>query len=254
MTLAALSSRHERVLVLTLNRPQARNAVNAAMAAQASALLDAFEADPELRVCVLTGTGPSFCAGMDLKASLEGESARVGELGFLGLTNRRLGKPIIAAVEGHALGGGFETVLACDLVVASGAARFGLSEVKRGLAATGGGLAQLPRRLPINCAMEIVLTGEPMTAERAAELGLVNRLTPPGEALRTALQLAELIAANAPLAVAASKAAIRDQQDWPLADIGARLDAIAGKLKASEDAREGAEAFAQKRAPCWAGR
>lgn len=249
----ALSSVQDGIMTLTLNRPEKRNAVNGEMAALVSAMLDEFAQREELRVCVLTGAGNTFCAGMDLKAFLGGGSARVQDLGFLGLTERRLDKPLIAAVEGYALGGGFEAVLACDLVVAANDASFGLPEVKHGLAATGGGLVQLPRRIPMNCAMEIALTGTSIGAERACHLGLVNRLAPPGKALEAAWALAGMIAANAPLAVAASKAIIRDQADWQLSEFAARQAYQANSLKASRDAHEGARAFIEKRVPVFTG-
>ena len=242
------------VLVITMNRPEARNAVNAALAHAVADALDQLESRDDLRVGILTGAGGTFCAGMDLKAFLRGESPRVASRGFLGLIEHTLVKPLIAAVEGYALAGGLEAALACDLVVAARDARFGISEVKRGLAATGGGLYRLPRKIPINIAMEMALTGEPIDGERAAALGLVNRLTAPGDALDEARRLAATIVANAPLSVAASKRVVIAQQDWQLDEMVSRQDEIAGHLLRSEDAREGAAAFAEKRPPRWRGR
>jgi enoyl-CoA hydratase len=249
-----LLDEHDGVLVITLNRPHARNAVDAAMARAAAAALDRLESRDDLRVGIITGAGGTFCAGMDLKGFLRGESVRVGDRGFMGLCQHTLAKPLIAAVEGHALAGGLETVLACDLVVSARDARFGISEVRRGLAATSGGLYRLPRKVPLNLAMEMALTGEAIDAVRAAAIGLVNRLTDKGEALAQARVMAATIAANAPLAVAASKRVIVAQQDWLLDEIVARQDEITGHLRGSEDAREGAAAFAEKRPARWRGR
>lgn len=242
------------ILLLVLNRPQVRNAVNADLARAVSRSLDEFDARDELRVAVITGAGGTFCAGMDLRAFAAGESARVGDHGFMGLTNRRVAKPLVAAVEGAAMGGGFEVALACDLLVCARSARFGLSEVKRGLAATGGGLLRLPRRVPWNLAMEMALTGEPIDGQRASEIGLANRLTQPGEALRAAMELARLVARNAPLAVAASKEIMHRQQDWPADEAFDRQAPWDQQLKGSEDAREGARAFVEKRVAVWTGR
>ena len=242
------------VAVVTLNRPAVRNAVDAAMARAVSGLLDRFENDAALSVCVITGAAATFCAGMDLKAFARGESARFGDDGFLGFTGRRLRKPVIAAVEGAALGGGLETALACDLVVCAENARLGLSEVRRGLIAAGGGLLALPRKVPLNLAMEMALTGEPIDGRRACEIGLANRATAPGEALAVAREMAGLIARNAPLAVAASKQILLDQQDWPRADARALQAPLADAIRRSQDAAEGARAFAEKRPPVWRGR
>lgn len=242
------------VFVVTLCRPHVRNAVDGFLDAAAVAAFEEFERRPDLNVAIITGAGGTFCSGMDLKAFAESGPPRAHPRGFLGLTQHRYNKPIIAAVEGHARAGGFEAALACDMIVASRDARFGLSEVTRGLAALGGGLFHLPRRIPQNVAMEMALTGEPIDAVRGHALGLVNRLAEPGEALAAAMQLAATIAANAPVAVSAAKAIITLQQDWLLDDMVERQEAIAGHLLASEDAREGALAFAQKRKPNWRGR
>jgi enoyl-CoA hydratase len=199
---------------------------------------------------VLTGAGGTFCAGMDLKAFVAGERPYVAERGFAGIVQGPPRKPIIAAIEGWALAGGFEIALACDLIVAARDARFGIPEVKRGLVAAGGALIRLPRRIPYHVAMELALTGDPIGAERAYELGIASRLTEPGEALATARELAATIAANGPLAIDATKRILvaDETAEWE------RAGAISGPVFASEDAREGARAFAEKRAPVWRGR
>jgi enoyl-CoA hydratase len=243
--------RTERVgsaLLITIDRPEARNAVNAAVAAELSAALDELEASPELRVGVLTGAGGTFSAGMDLKAALQGESPEIPGRGFGGLTEAELTKPLIAAVEGFAMGGGFELALGCDLIVTAEDARFGLPEVKRGLIAAGGGVVRLPQRIPHHLAVEILLTGEPIDGRRAGELGLANRVVANGEAAAVALQLAAEIAENAPLALTAVKNVVRSQDPW-----AAQRTEIA-KLMTTADVREGMTAFAERRAPQWTGR
>ncbi len=251
---AVLTERRKRVLTITINRPDQRNAVNAAVAQGIAAALDDLDDDPELSVGVLTGAGKGFCAGMDLKAFVAGERPHVERRGFAGITQRAADKPLIAAIEGFAVAGGLEVALACDLIVASKGTRLGIPEVKRGLVAAGGALLRLPRALPRNVANELALTGDPIDAERAYELGLVNRLTDPGEALGAALQLAETIAANGPLALAATKRIMSESPDWPDAEFFARQRPIQEPVFASEDAREGATAFAERRAPEWKGR
>lgn len=203
---------------------------------------------------MLTGSGGTFSAGMDLKAFLAGESPSIEGRGLCGITMTPPRKPLIGAVEGWALAGGFELVLACDLVVAARTARLGLPEVKRGLVARAGGALLLPRRVPPAIALELLLTGEPIGAERGAEIGLVNRLTDDGGALTGALELAVAIAANGPLAVAATKRIARSGADWPAEDAWTNQSAIAGPVFASADAREGATAFREKRPPVWRGR
>ena len=249
-----LTERRGRVLLITINRPDQRNAVNAAVAAGIAGALDELDADAGLSVGVLFGVGKGFCAGMDLKAFVTGERPFIEGRGFAGITQRAAEKPLIAAVEGFALAGGLEVALACDLIVAARGARLGIPEVKRGLVAAGGGLLRLPRALPRNVAMEMALTGDPIEAERAHELGLVNRLTEPGEALSAALELAETIAANGPLALAATKRILVQSPDWPDSEFFERQQPFRDSAFDSEDAREGATAFAERRAPEWKGR
>ncbi|MEJ5127901.1 crotonase/enoyl-CoA hydratase family protein [Comamonas sp. MYb21] len=241
------------VLIMQLNRPQARNAATLEMAEAMASALDALDSQPELRVGIITGAGGSFCAGMDLKGFLQGKRPSLPGRGFCGLTMRPPAKPLIAAVEGYALAGGFEVALACDLIVAARDAQFGLPEVKRGLAASAGGLLRLPKRLPYHVAMECILTGDMFGAERFAQLGLVNRLTEPGGALDAALALAQAIAASGPLAVAASKQVASQSGEWPLAEMFDRQAVITAPVFSSQDAREGAAAFAEKRPPVWKG-
>jgi enoyl-CoA hydratase len=251
---AVLTERRERILQITINRPDQRNAVNAAVAQGIASALDELDADTDLSLGVLTGAGKGFSAGMDLKAFVAGESAWAGDRGFAGITQRAAAKPLIAAIEGFAMAGGLEIALACDLIVAARGARLGIPEVKRSLVAAGGALLRLPRVLPRNLAMELALTGDPIDAERGYELGLVNRLADPGQALATALELAEAVAANGPLALAATKRILEESVDWPQSEFFARQGEIAGPVMASEDAKEGAKAFAEKRPPVWKGK
>lgn len=241
------------VQIMTLNRPEARNAATLEMSEAMVAALDELDANPALQVGIITGAGGTFCAGMDLKGFLQGKRPSVPGRGFCGVTMKPPRKPLIAAVEGYALAGGFEVVLSCDLIVASRAAQFGLPEVKRGLAATAGGLLRLPKRLPYHVAMECILTGDMFSAERAAALGLVNRLTDVGGALDVALALAKSIAANGPLALAASKQVASESGEWSREEMFDRQAVITTPVFASQDAREGAAAFAEKRAPVWQG-
>jgi enoyl-CoA hydratase len=251
---AVLTEARGRVLLITINRPDQRNAVNAAVAEGIAAALDRLDSDPELSLGVLTGAGKGFSAGMDLKAFVTGERPYAGDRGFAGITQRAAEKPLIAAVEGFAVAGGLEVALACDLIVASRGAKLGIPEVRRSLVAAGGALLRLPRILPRTIAMELALTGEPIEAERAHELGLVNRLAEPGESLTVALELAETIAANGPLALAATKRIMTEAVDWPDSEFFARQGEIVAPVMSSEDAREGATAFAEKRPPVWQGR
>jgi len=249
-----LTERRGRVLTITINRPDQRNAVNAAVAEGIAAATDELDGDPELSVGVLTGAGKGFCAGMDLKAFVAGERPHVPGRGFGGIAERPPGKPMIAAIEGFAVAGGLELALACDLIVASRGARLGIPEVKRSLVAAGGALLRLPRALPRNVALEMALTGDPLDAERAHALGLVNRLTEPGEALGTAQALADGIAANGPLALAATKRVVAESADWPDTEFFERQRALIDPVFNSEDAREGATAFTERRDPVWKGR
>jgi enoyl-CoA hydratase len=249
-----LVEHEDGLAIITINRPEARNAVNRAVSYAVCAAVDELDARDDLRVGILTGAGGTFCSGMDLKAFLRGEVTRVEGRGILGIAMTPPRKPLIAAVEGYALAGGFEAMLACDLAVAARNAQFGLPEAKRGLAASAGGLLRLPRLIPPRIAMELALTGDMISAERAAQYGLVNVLAEPGQALAEAKRLAAKIIANAPLSVAASKRVIVESRDWPLGEMFARQQAITGGLLESADAKEGAAAFAEKRRPEWKGR
>jgi enoyl-CoA hydratase len=241
------------ILIVTLNRPEAKNAVNRAVAEGVAAAMDRLDAEDDLRVGIITGAGGTFCAGMDLKAFLKGEVPRIEGRGFAGLTEAPPKKPLIAAVDGYALAGGFEVMLASDLAVANKDAKFGIPEAKRGLAAAAGGLVRLPRQIPPRLAMEMALTGDFISAQRAYEMGLVNRLTD-GPALDGALELAAAITANGPLSVARSKQVISQSRDWSEADMWTKQNEVLGTLFATEDAREGAAAFAEKRKPNWTGK
>jgi enoyl-CoA hydratase len=251
---AVLTERRGSVLLITLNRPEVRNAVNAALAEGVAGALDELDDDEQLSVGVLTGTGGFFSAGMDLGAFVKGESAWFGDRGFAGLTQRAARKPLIAAVEGFALAGGMEIALACDLIVAAGGAKMGVPEVKRSLVAAGGALLRMPRRMPYHVVMELALTGDPLPAERFHEFGLVNRLVEPGTAVDAALELAAALAKNGPLALIATKQILQEQYDWSSAEMWERQAAIAGPVFASEDAKEGSAAFKEKREPVWRGR
>jgi enoyl-CoA hydratase len=245
-----------RVAVLTINRPEARNAVNGDVARGMEEAIDRLEGDDDTWIGVVAGEGPVFSAGADLKAIAAGQAAdlQTKRGGFGGIAARDRTKPLIAAVDGPALAGGCEIVLSCDLVVASTNARFGIPEVKRSLVAAAGGLFRLPRALPRNVAMELALTGDPIDAERAHAFGLVNELVEPGTALEAALALAERINANAPVAVRQSRRVVvegmlaDDDTAWKVT-----VDAMA-KAMATEDFAEGPLAFIEKRAPQWKGR
>lgn len=254
MSEEVLVERRGAVQVITINRPQVKNAIDGAVARGVAAAVDELDASDELRVGVLTGAGGTFSAGMDMKAWLRGESPRIEGRGLCGIAKTPPRKPLVAAVEGWALAGGFELLLACDLVVAARTARFGVPEVKRSLVAAGGAALLLPRRVPYAVALELLLTGEPFGAERAAGVGLVNRLTDEGDALDGALRLAEAIAANGPLAVAATKRIARATVDWTWEEGWREQEAITDPVFASDDAKEGATAFAEKRSPVWRGR
>jgi enoyl-CoA hydratase len=252
-----LRERRDTVEVLTINRPAQRNAIDVGVSQGIATALDELETDDGADVVVITGAGDkAFCAGMDLKAFAAGEMPSISKVsgGFAGITRRSFSKPLIAAVNGAALAGGFEIVLSCDLVVAADHAIFGIPEAKRGLLASAGGLVRLPKRLPLAIALELALTGEPLDAARAHALGLVNRVVPGAEVLEVALQLAHAIARNAPLSVRASKAVMRQAADTSEAEAWAISDEAAEVVTSSPDALEGAIAFAEKRAPVWTGR
>jgi len=253
MTAPVLSDVTDGLLVITINRPDRRNAIDRATSQAIADQIDRLERDDSLRAAILTGAGDHFCAGMDLKAFLDGERVELEGRGLAGLTEAPPQKPLIAAVEGYALAGGFEIALACDLIVASETARFGIPEVKRGLIAGSGGLIRLPERMPRQVALEFALTGRMMDADEAAHWGLVSRLTAPGDALDAARALAQAIIANAPLAVAATKEIVNEAQNWPRSELWTRQNAILERIIASDDAEEGARAFAEKRAPEWRG-
>ncbi|MFZ2530746.1 MAG: crotonase/enoyl-CoA hydratase family protein [Rhodococcus sp. (in: high G+C Gram-positive bacteria)] len=248
-----LLERRGRVLIITINRPDARNAVNAAVSHALADAIDQLDGDDDVSVGILTGAGGNFCAGMDLKAWVAGENVLVPGKG-LGFTEAPPRKPLIAAVEGFALAGGTELVLATDLVVAAKGAKFGIPEVKRGLVAGAGGLLRLPTRIPYQKALELALTGDTFTAEDAHGFGFVNTLTEQGGALDGALALAERITANGPLAIAATKQIVAKAADWSSDEAFEKQLEIAAPVFVSEDAREGATAFAEKRAPVWKGR
>ncbi|WP_433728779.1 crotonase/enoyl-CoA hydratase family protein [Nocardia sp. CA-129566] len=248
-----LVERRDAITVLTVNRPDARNAINLATARAIEAAVDEFDADADARVLVLTGAGATFSAGMDLVAASKGEMPMTAKRGPLGIAAKPPAKPMISAVEGFALAGGFELALAGDLIVAASNAQFGIPEVKRGLVAAGGGVLRLTQRLPRPIVAELALTGGRIDAERLYQLGLINRITEPGGALAGALAMAAEIVAAAPLAVAASKRIIDESPDWSVAEGFAKQGEIALPALFSKDAAEGALAFAQKREPQWQG-
>jgi crotonobetainyl-CoA hydratase len=258
---AALLQRHGPVAVITLNRPEVRNAVNTEVATAVGTFLAEADHDPEVRAVVVTGAGDrSFCAGADLKAMANGGARPFHpdhpEWGFAGLVRHEIDKPLIAAVNGFALGGGTEIALACDLVVASATAAFGLPEVRRGIVAGAGGLVRLKQQIPLKVAMRLTLTGQPMSAAEAERWGLVNEVVEPDEVLPVAIRLGECIAENAPLAVRWSRRVLLELDNGSRVgeQVGWRLSAEAGSaIRASADAIEGARAFAAKRAPQWQG-
>lgn len=253
MSEEVLTSEEDGILIVTINRPEAKNAMTKAAAEGIAAAMDRLDSDDNLRVGILTGAGGTFCSGMDLKGFLRGESPSIEGRGFGGIVQKPPEKPLIAAVEGYALAGGLELMIACDLVVASTGAKFGIPEVKRGLVAAAGGVMMLPDQIPERIAMELALTGDFIDAARAYELGLINRITD-GEALAAAKELAASIVANGPLAVRVSKQVIKQSRGWPMDERYTRQTQLIAPVFISEDAREGAAAFAEKRAPNWKGK
>lgn len=248
-----LAERHGRVLIVTINRPRARNAVNRATAEAIEQAMDLLDCNNELLSGVITGAGGTFCSGADLKEAARGDNNDVGlKRGVFGLLNRPPRKPLIAAVEGFAVGGGFEICLACDLIVAGETAIFGLPEVRHNVVATGGGLFRLPRRLPYHLAMELALTGELRDAAFYHRWGVVNRVVCPGQALKAAVELAESLEANGPTAVATSKEIMFSSASWSTeAEAWEAQMAIADTALNPEDSAEGLAAFAEKRKPVW---
>lgn len=242
-----------KLLVITLCRPAMRNAIDRATSQALADAMDRLDSDDTVTVGILTGDGGHFCSGMDLKAFVKGERIELPGRGLGGIIETPPKKPVIAAVEGFALAGGFEIALACDLIVAADNAQFGLPEVKRGLMAGSGGLLRLPQRIPRQIAMQYALTGDMMSAAQARQWGLVNLLTLPGEALGEAKTLAHKIAANAPLAVSVSKQVVSDSLHWPTDERWHRQNALLEIIIHSNDAKEGATAFSEKRPPLWTG-
>jgi enoyl-CoA hydratase len=243
--------RRDAVQIVTFDRPTVRNAFDRQLAEDVCEALDELERDDGLSVGILRGAGGVFSSGMDLRAFLRGELPEAGGHGLLGLVGRNRRKPLIAAVDGYALAAGFEVALACDLIVASADASFGLPEVTRSLVPAGGALWSLPQRVGLGVVYELALTGAPMAAERAFDLGLVCRLAQPGASLEPALELAETIAANGPLAVAACRAIVERQRDWPRSEFWERQAELADPVLNSGDAAEGARAFTERRPPLW---
>lgn len=241
------------VAVITINRPKAKNAVNGAVARGIADALDELDARKDVSVYILTGAGGTFCAGMDLKGFLTGDSPSIEGRGFGGLTEKTPSKPVIAAIEGYALAGGFELALSCDLLVAANDAKFGLPEVTRGLVAGAGGVLRLQHRIPYHQAMELALTGGHYPAPKLAEYGLLSAVTEPGGALAAAKELAGRLAKNAPLALAATKRIIIESSDWTSDEMWAKQGEVIQPVFGSKDAIEGATAFAEKRAPVWKG-
>jgi enoyl-CoA hydratase len=248
-----LTEVEDGILIVTINRPEAKNAMNKAAAEGICAAMDRLEADDSLRCAILTGAGGTFCSGMDLKGFLRGETPSIPGRGFGGLSQWTPKKPVIAAVDGYALAGGMELALSCDLIVANAGAKFGIPEAKRGLAAAAGGLIKLPRQIPPRIAMELALTGDFIDAQRAYALGFINRIVE-GPAIEGAKELARRVAENGPLALIASKAIVRESHEWTEAEMWDKQNAHTMPVFTSSDAREGAAAFAEKRKPNWQGK
>ena len=248
---AILTEARGPVFVITLNRPYVRNAFDRQQSKELGAAIDRLEQDDPLRVGVITGAGGTFSAGTDLKAYAAGERTRVEPRGTYGLLDDPPGKPLIAAVEGHAVGGGCELALACDLIVAADTAKFGLPEVRWGLLAGAGGVVRMPRQIPYHHAMELALTGAMIDCERADRLGLVNRRVPEGHALEVAIALAEEIASNPPQAMRAAKQAVRESAEQSFERAWARQLELLESVMCSEESREGVAAFTEHRTPGW---
>ncbi len=253
MTQEVLTSEKDGVLIVTINRPEAKNAMTKAAAEGIAAAMDHLDASDDLRVGIITGAGGTFCSGMDLKGFLRGETPSVKGRGFGGVVQAPPQKPLIAAVEGYALAGGLELMIACDLVVAHSGAKFGIPEAKRGLVAAAGGVMMLPDQIPERIAMELALTGDFIDAARAYELGLINTVSD-APALDGAMALAAKIAANGPLAVRVSKQVMKQSRGWSIEDRYNKQGELIAPVFTSADAREGAAAFAEKRAPNWTGK
>lgn len=251
---AVLVSVEDGVMVVTINRPKAKNSVNLAVAKGIAAAMDQLDSDDSIRAAILTGADNTFCAGMDLKAFVTGELPMIKGRGFAGLVEKLPQKPLIGAVEGFALAGGCELALSCDVLVVGDNVKFGIPEVKRGLAAAAGGLMRLPKQIPPRIAMEMALTGDFISAQRAYELGLINRIVPAGSALEGALEMAKTIAANGPMAVLASKRVMVESGNWSEQEMWKKQAEIVDPVFSSEDAIEGSKAFAEKRAPNWKGK
>jgi enoyl-CoA hydratase len=253
-TTTVLTGQVGKAMVITLNRPERRNAVDSSVARGVAAALDELDRDDDLRIGIVTGAGGTFCTGRDLQAFLDGDNPTVPGRGLAGIVRRSATKPLIAAVEGFAVAGGFEIALACDLIVAARGSRFGLPEVRRSLVPSAGALLRLPERLPQGIVMELALTGGFVPATRLWRLGVVNRLSEPDEALDDALELAEEIAAGGPLSITAITQIVRSQRDWSEEEFWDRQAEIVDPVFASEDAQEGASAFLENRQPIWRGR
>ncbi len=246
-----LVERQGPVLIVRINRPEVRNAIDTEVSNGIASAMDELDQSASLRVGVIAGVGNSFSAGMDLKAFVGGETPMIQGRGLGGITESPPKKPLIGAAQGWALGGGLELLLACDLIVADTSTQLGFPEVRRSLIAAAGGVMLLPDRIPFAIAMEMLFTGEPIDAHRATDLGLVNRLVPSGQSLETALNLANVVAANGPLAVVGTKEIVNRRREWPIADRWRKQREISDPINRSDDAREGAAAFREGRTPTW---
>lgn len=248
-----LTEKRGNIFIITINRPEAKNAFDRATATEMNKAIDRFEEDPELFIAIITGAGGTFSAGADLKAAARGERASTERGGF-GIFAKPPKKPVIAAVEGYAVAGGMELCLSCDMIVAANDSRLGLPEVRHNLVAVGGGLFRLPKRMPYHLVMELALTADMLPAEHFHRFGVVNHLTEPGKALEGALALAERIIVNGPTAQIATKEIIRRAYEWTEEEAWQKQQEYARVALESEDRKEGLKAFAEKRKPVWAGR